>query len=280
MSVVLSTIGVLLLGYGLLCLFYFVMQERFIFVRFRMPQEQRFRFNLAFEERRMRTEDGAELHALYFKADDPRGVVLYFHGNSGSLRRWGKRAPRFTSQDHDVLMPDYRGYGKSRGQLSEAALLDDAERWYHHLRRQWSQDRIVLYGRSLGSAMAIPVAANNQPRALVLESPFDNLITVARNYLPILPYRFLLRFPFHNDKVIQQVKCPTYIFHGRRDTVVPFTSALRLYALIPPDVEREMIEFPRGNHNNLYNHPRFKRKLRWIFQRAKGEPSPTFAPAS
>ena len=262
MQVLLVLLAVAALTYVGLCLFYYILQERFIFVSFRMARNGRFKFDRAFEERWLKAEDGASLHGLYFKCAEPRGVVLYFHGNTGSLRRWGKLAPRFTALGYDVLMPDPRGYGKSRGVLSEAALHADAAAWYRSLSTSEPEDRIVVYGRSLGSAFATPVAAANRPRALLLETPFASMRDVARYYLPILPYRLLLRYHFRNDRAIGRITCPVYIFHGQRDQVVPYNSALRLYAAIPSDVPRRMYTFPDGNHNNLARFPRFKRAMR------------------
>lgn len=268
MALLLALLLLLVMGYALLALFYFVFQERFIFIRFRVGPNYRFQFGYQFEERTMTTLDGALLHGLYFPADresldqgTPRGLIIYFHGNTGSLRRWGKYAPRLTRHGYDVLMPDPRGYGKSRGRLSEEALHRDAELWYDHAREQWKEERIVLYGRSLGSGLAVPLAARRSPRMLLLETPFANLVQVARNYLPILPYRILLRYTFRNDRAIRGVRCPVYIFHGKRDTVVPYTSALRLYSNVPSTVPREMFTFPKGHHSDLTRFKRFDRTL-------------------
>ncbi|MEO8069532.1 MAG: alpha/beta hydrolase [Flavobacteriales bacterium] len=258
-------IGALVAVYALVCLFYWVMQERMIFIRFRLPQRFQFRFKRGHpphEERFIANDDGAKLHALLFAAPEPKGVVLYFHGNAGSVRRWGRRAPRFTQLGWSVLMPDPRGYGKSRGRLSEAALHADALAWYKHLMQHWPQERIVIYGRSLGSGLAVPLAAANTPRALVLESPFANLIDVARSYSALLPYRLLLRYPFRSDRAIPRVTCPVLIFHGQRDTVVPYASALKLYALVPTNVHRELVTFPKGHHSDLARYADYHRKLK------------------
>lgn len=250
--------------YGGLCLFYWWFQERFIFVRFRLRRDHRFTFDLPFEERWTRAPDGAELHALYFRAGSPQGVVLYFHGNTGSLRRWGPVAGRFLKLGFDVLMPDYRGYGKSRGKLSEAALHADAERWFQELLQEWPEDRIVIYGRSLGTGFATPLAAAHCPHALVLESPFANFREVARHYLSILPYGWILRYPLRNDRAMRRMRCPVHMFHGRRDPVVPVASALRLYALVPSGLHREMITFAKGYHSDLGRFGRYRRALRRI----------------
>lgn len=261
MVLIIALCALLLVGYVVLCLFYFIFQERFIFIRFQLAPRSRFRFKYPYKERYLDGTDGARLHALYFPAERSRGVVLYFHGNTGNLRRWGKYAPRFTALGYDVLMPDYRGYGKSHGPLSEQALHTDAKAWYASLTERWAEEDIVVYGRSLGSAMAVPVAAEHAPRLLVLETPFANLLEVARHYLRILPYRWLLRYRFRNDQAIKRVRCPVYIFHGRRDTVVPYASALRLYASVPSTVERQMFTFAKGHHSDLVRFRRFNRTM-------------------
>ena len=257
--------SVVLLAYMGLCLFYALFQERFIFIRFRTSRRYRYRFQGEFTERYLAQPDGSELHALHFKATAPRGVVLYFHGNTGSVRRWGKYAQRFVRLGYDVLMPDPRGYGKSTGELSEAALHADAEAWYTEVLRNWKEADIVVFGRSLGSGVATPLAAQHAPRMLILETPFANLYEVATNYLPILPYRLLLRYPFRNDKAVQRITCPVYILHGKRDQVVPYASALRLYSLVPSNVLRKMVTFPKGHHSDLGRFPRYQRFMQRVF---------------
>lgn len=259
MAWVLGVFGLAVLAYVGLCLFYALFQERFIFIRFRTSLRHRYPFPGVFEERFINTLDGAKLHALYFKAVRPRGVLIYFHGNTGSVRRWGKYAQRFVRLGYDVLMPDPRGYGKSRGDLSEIALHDDAELWYQQVLKQWKEADVVVLGRSLGSGLATPLASHHAPRMLILETPFANLLEVATNYLPVLPYRLLLRYPFRNDIAMKRMACPVYILHGKFDNVVPYASALRLYSLVPSSVHREMITFPKGHHSDLPRFPRYQK---------------------
>ena len=203
MAWIFAGIGVLVVAYAGVCLFYALFQERFIFIRFRTSRGYKYKFAGAFEERFIKADDRTELHALYFKAEAPKGVILYFHGNTGSVRRWGKYAHRFVRLGYDVLVPDPRGYGKSRGVLSEEALHADAGLWYDEVLKTWAEKDIVVFGRSLGSGLATPLAALRSPRMLILETPFANLYDVATNYLPILPYRLLLRYTFRNDKAIK-----------------------------------------------------------------------------
>ncbi|MCI1753529.1 MAG: alpha/beta hydrolase [Flavobacteriales bacterium] len=260
----LSAFGLLLLVYLGVCLFYWWFQERFLFVRFTLPEDFKFSNKQDHEELWMDRPDGARLHALHFPVKGATGAVLYLHGNTGSLRRWQSKASRFTSLGLAMLMPDYRGYGKSKGKLSEDALLADAQAWYDRLAVIYGEQNIVVYGRSMGSGMAVPVAAHRDPRLLVLESPYADLLDVARNFLAILPYKWLLKYRFRNDVAMKRVKCPVYIFHGKRDPLVPYSSALKLYAATPTDIHREMITFEKGYHSNLPGFPRFRRKLRAI----------------
>lgn len=260
----LSLFLLLVLVYTAVCLFYWIFQERFIFVRFRVPDAYRFRFKQHFEEVFLKGRDDARLHALYFTTEQPHGLVLYLHGNTGSLRRWGKKAPRFTAHGWSVLMPDYRGFGKSQGRSTEELLHDDAARWYAWAAERFPEDRIIVYGRSLGTGFAVPLAAHHAPRSLVLESPYANFTDVARHYLAILPYRWLLRYKLRSDKAMVRVKCPVHIFHGVRDPIVPYSSALKLYATVPSTVHRELISFRKGYHSDLAGFARFRRKMREI----------------
>lgn len=268
MHFLLAALLFLLAAYVGLCAFYWLFQERFIFIRFPLADRYRFRFRFPFKEHWITAGDGSRLHALHFKSNEARGLVLYFHGNTGTLRRWGKRAPFFTAMGFDVLMPDPRGYGKSKGRLSEEALLADAKAWYRYACSMMPEACVVVYGRSLGSAMAVPVAAENAPAALLLETPFADLYEVARHYLAILPYGLLLRYRFRNDRAIRRVRCPVHVFHGKRDTLVPYASALRLYASIPSEVPRAMHSFKSGGHSDLARFPRFRNAVRQALHEA------------
>ena len=261
---VLAVVALLYLG---LALVFVVLQERFIFIRFRTAERYRFHFPGAHSEEWLSRPDGARLHALAFPAATPKGTVLYFHGNTGTVKRWGKQAARFTALGYNVLMPDPRGYGKSHGRLSEKELINDAVAWFDRLREQAGAMPVVVYGRSMGSGLAVPVAAQREARLLLLETPFNNLIDVVWWHLPMLPYRWLLRYPFRNDVAVRGVTCPVYVFHGKHDGTVPLSSALKLYAAIPATLTREAFIFPKGHHNDLYNFPLFREQLRRLLAR-------------
>lgn len=264
MELLLWTLAILALIYVLVCLVYFFIQERLIFIRVPLRKTYRFKFRVPFEEIWLEGKDGARLHGALFTTPNPKGVILFFHGNTGSLRRWGKQGEKLTHYGYNVLIMDYRGYGKSRGKLSEKAIHQDARIAYDHLLETWSEEKIAIYGRSLGTGPATRLAATVPCKVLILETPFANLYDVARHYSVLLPYRLLLRYPFRSDLYIAGVGCPVYIFHGKKDLVVPYSSALKLYSLVPKELDREMITFKRGRHSNLYKYNLFDLKLREI----------------
>ncbi|NNC82304.1 MAG: alpha/beta fold hydrolase [Flavobacteriales bacterium] len=255
--VLLCLIGI----YGLIMWLYYLLQERFLFVATTLQLKHTFELASPFEEIFLEGEDGGTIHALHIKSKESKGLILYFHGNTGNLQRWARVAEELTTYDHDVIVVDYRGFGKSHGRRTQELMYADAQRIYEYALKHVSELELVVYGRSLGSGLAVKVAADNDPSKLVLETPYLNMIDVAFYHFPFLPVRFLLRFPFRSDKFIAEVDCPIWIFHGTRDRIVPYSSGLKLYELINEHVEHNMITIPRGRHSNLSNFPLFRDKM-------------------
>ena len=168
------------------CLLYFF-QEKLIFFPGRIPNDYQYNFNIPHEEIFYQTEENTRINVLKFIAQEPKGIVLFFHGNAGTLREWGFVAQDFVSRNFDLLILDYRTYGKSEGELNEAGLHHDASFIFKELLKTYKEDQIVVYGRSLGSGIAVQLAATNNPGALILETPFFNLADVAKRVAPIYP---------------------------------------------------------------------------------------------
>jgi alpha-beta hydrolase superfamily lysophospholipase len=247
--------------YGLIMLLYFLLQERFLFVASPLQLKHTFELASDFQEIFLESTEGGQIHALLIKAKEPIGLILYFHGNTGNMQRWARVAEELTTYDHDVLVVDYRGFGKSHGQRTQRTLYDDAQRIYEYALTICDENKLVVYGRSLGSGLAVKVASDNNPSKLVLETPYLNMIDVAFYHFPFLPIRYLLRFPFRSDKFIGKVKCPISIFHGTRDRMVPYKSGLKLYEKIGEGVDHNMITIPRGRHSDLSGYPLFREKM-------------------
>nr|MCU0325318.1 lysophospholipase [Spirosomataceae bacterium] len=126
-----------------------------------------------------------------YKFDIPHQEGFYIHGNAHNLSRWGKHAHEFTNRGYEVLMYDFREFGKSNGRLTEANLISDAQYIYDSLKTKYPENKIILYGRSLGTGVAVRLASTNSPKQLILETPYYSLPEVGWSHAPILPYNLL-----------------------------------------------------------------------------------------
>jgi uncharacterized protein len=249
--------AVLLLYIVVVALFYFF-QETFIFQGTALPREHVYKFDQKFEEHFIPTEDGETINALLFQSqnDSSKGLVLYFHGNAGDLQRWGEYAVDFTKLGYDILMMDYRGYGKSTGQPTEKNLYQDSQIVFEWAKNNISYTKLVIVGRSLGSAVATNLAANATPDLLILETPFDELSSVL--------YSMPSRFKFPNNVNLPKVKCRKLIIHGTQDGVVPLSSAEKLKPLL--DENDLFVVIKDGNHNNLREFRKYHEVLRDVLE--------------
>lgn len=246
------------------------LQEKVVFLPVRLPQDFHFEFSNVFEELYLETPHGGKINALHFKLEKPKGVLLYFHGNAGNLNRWGKIAAEFTKFGYDVLVPDYRGYGKSTGPRNEEFLYADAQYCYDFLKKKYGEENMVVYGRSLGGTFAIKTAAQNSPKKLVLECTFFNLQDLVNRWLPnsatdrIAPK---MTYLFLSNENIVDVHCPVYHFHGDRDKVVPLSSGKKLFETFEnahPRIEKKFVEIKNGTHDDLMQFDIFAEELRKI----------------
>jgi hypothetical protein len=238
--------------YIILGLALYFLQEKMIFMPESLPQDYSYSFPGNFEEINLESNDGAILNSLHFKVENPKGVILYFHGNAGELSRWGLVVQKFVEMQYDVLIMDYRTYGKSKGKLSENALYNDAQLFYDLLLKRYSEDEIVVYGRSLGTTFATFVAANNNPKQLILEAPFYSIAEVAGQRFPFFPVSWFLKYHFPTYQYFTKVSSPITIFHGTEDYVVNYENSVKLSKL----KTNETINFktiPYGSHHNLIN---------------------------
>ncbi|WP_179339690.1 alpha/beta hydrolase [Winogradskyella ludwigii] len=224
-------------------------QEKFLFFPSTLEENFQYQFQHNFEELFLKTDENTVINALHFKMENPKGVILYFHGNAGDLSRWGTIAEYFVSQQYDVLIMDYRTFGKSRGKLSEEGMYSDAQYCYDYLLKQYSENEITLYGRSLGTGIASYLASKNKPKQLILETPYYSILDVAKGRFPMLPVKQLLNYHFPTYQFLPKATCPIIIIHGTEDSVVPFVSAKKLSEL---NIENlNFITVKGGKHNNL-----------------------------
>ena len=248
-----------------LLIFYFF-QEKFIFRNgHRLCKNVPFQFSTPFDEVFLTTTDQQEINAVHFRLPSPKGVVLFFHGNKGNLTKWGERVNYFLEYKYEVFVIDYRSYGKSIGNFNENQMYEDALLAYAHLKNSFSEDKIVVYGFSLGSTFATKVAALNSPKELILEAPFHNLKKAVQFVLPFAP-TFLLKFKFNTNKDIPLVSAPITIFHGNRDKTTSFEGAKALLKLNASS-KNAFISIPEGTHHNIRTFPKYKQILTALLER-------------
>ncbi len=236
--------------YTIILLILYFFQESILFQPEELPEEYTFQFEQTFEEFFLETNEGVCLNAIHFINKNPKGLILYFHGNRGSLRRWGEIASFFAIKEYDVIVMDYRSYGKSSGKITEKNLYSDAQLFYNYALNYYSEDQITIYGRSIGTGIAVALASKNHPCNLILETPYYDIKDVVESWLPHLPTNALLRFKIPSGKFIQNVTCDITIYHGTSDGVVPYKTGKRLFNSIP-NVNKELITIQEGSHNDL-----------------------------
>lgn len=243
--------GILIILFGLYVMIGYALyffQEKILFLPTTLEQDYQYQFDYPFEELFLNTDNDATINALHFKAENPKGVILYFHGNAGDLSRWGKITEYFAEKNYDVLVMDYRTYGKSVGKLSEDAMYKDAQYCYDYLLKHYSENEIILYGRSLGTGIASYLASKNRPKQLILETPYYSILDVAEHRFPVFPVKQLLKYRFPTFQYLPKVECPVTIIHGTADSVVPYSSGKKLSEL---EKEINFITIEGGGHNNL-----------------------------
>ncbi|MEM7187431.1 MAG: alpha/beta fold hydrolase [Bacteroidota bacterium] len=256
--------------YVVISVLLYYLQDYFLFKPEKLPKEFQFYYeNQEAEEYNIETRDGAVINGLHFKTKNPRGVVLYLKGNSKSIKGWGKFAVDFTRHQYDVIMIDYRGFGKSTGRRSQKALKHDLQYIYNKIRERVREEFIILYGRSMGSGFATKLASTNNPKMLILDAPYYSLTKVTKRYAPFMPLSLIIKFPMPTYKWIKYVNCPIHIIHGTNDQLIPFKSSVKLSKVNP---ERTRL-WPviDGGHKNLNTFESYHQILGEIFHYKKAE---------
>ncbi len=254
---------VLAVAYVLANFIVYFWQEKFLFKPEKLPADFEFKYgDTPFMEYNLEPVPGVNINGVHFCLDAPRGVVLYLKGNSRSIKGWGRFAVDFTRLGYDVIMIDYRGFGKSTGKRTEAGIKKDLQFIYDQIKKQVDEKYIVVYGRSLGSGFAAKLASTNKPRMLILESPYYSLKKVAKRYAPFLPLSLILRFPIETHKWLKYVDCPIKIVHGTNDKLIPYNTAIKLSKIRPENTR--LYSVIGGGHNNLYTKEEYHRMLHEI----------------
>ncbi len=245
----------------------YLSQERLLFHPVTLDQDYPFDFETPFEEVTMTTPDGVSLHSLLFKAENPKGLVFYLHGNGGCLKGWGLNAGKFVDDQYDVFMPDYRGYGKSGGKLSgETQMHEDVQLAYDRMKELYGEENIIVIGYSMGSGPASRLAAENSPKHLILKAPFVSIRDAMINHpvarvLAIYPTP-LLKYQFPNAEYLANCRMPVTLFHGSDDQLIYPGSSGKLMEVLKPDDRLIMLE--GTGHNDISSHPEYREEIHHI----------------
>ncbi len=243
-----TIIAALLIGYLALIVLVLIGQKGMLYYPMRdidaTPQDR----GLSFEEVTLRTGDGLDISAWYVPAPDERAVLLFCHGNAGNISHRLDSILIFHNLGLSVMIFDYRGYGKSQGSPSEKGTYRDAEAAWDYIVNQKNIDpeRVILFGRSLGGAIAAELAVRHKAGALIIESGFTSVPDVGKRMFPYLPVRLLARYNYNTAEKAGNAPVPKLIIHSPEDEIMPFEHGTSLFERAAEP--KEFLEIG-GGHN-------------------------------
>jgi hypothetical protein len=221
---------------------------------------------LGVREVTLKTADGLSLLSWYLPPRDGHAVIAYFHGNGGHIGYHAERLRQFARNGYGVLMAEYRGYGGNPGTPSEAGLVADGAAALDFLGSEGiAPNRLVIYGESLGSGVAVPVAAQREVAGLILEAPFTSVAEVAQYRYSFLPASALVRDRFDSLARIGNVKAPILVLHGERDRIVPVHFGRALFDAAPDPKELWLAR--EAGHEDLVRYGAFEAVLDFLQRR-------------
>jgi uncharacterized protein len=255
-----------LAAYGVLVGFLYVFQRHLLYLPVGARPELGELAALGVREVELRTADGLSLLAWYRPPDEGRPVVAYFHGNGGHIGYRRERLRAFAVNGYGVLMLDYRGYGGNPGAPTENGLYADGAAAVDFLGREGiSPNRLVLYGESLGSGIAVTLAAQRAVAGLILEAPFTSVAEVAQYHYSLVPASALVRDRFDSLTKISGVAAPILVLHGERDRIVPIRFGRALFDAAPEP--KEFWVSREAGHESLMRFGAFEAVLRFLERR-------------
>jgi uncharacterized protein len=193
--------------------------------------------------------DGVQVVAWHVAPRDNKPVIVYFHGNGGSLRFRVPRFRKLIDAGIGLVGLEYRGYGGSAGSPSEQGLIDDGQAAYRFAAAHYPAQQLVLWGESLGAGVAVAVAAEQPVGRVILEAPFTSAVALGAQHYWYLPVRLLMKDQFHSDSRIGKITVPLMIMHGVHDRTVPYTMGEQLFDLA--NKPKHLVRFLDGGHDDL-----------------------------
>jgi fermentation-respiration switch protein FrsA (DUF1100 family) len=252
MTTLKSLIILALLAYGGLLALMFVFQRSLMYFPDRARTPPAAAGLPRAEEVILKSADGESLIAWHVPPQGDKPVILYFHGNGGALNLRADRFRWLTTDGFGLLALSYRGYGGSTGTPTETGMLLDAAAAYEFAAARYPAQRIVAWGESLGTGVAVALAAERPVAAVILDAPFTSAADIGASAYPFIPVRWFIKDSFRSDQRIARVKVPLLVLHGEMDGIVPVKFGERLFALA--NEPKQMVRFPSGGHVNLDDH--------------------------
>lgn len=248
--IILKWLKIIIIIYCSIGIILYYTQEKFLFHPRALPYNYMYSFKDSFKEVNIQMNKNDMLNMVqFFPVSITRGVVLYFHGNMENINHYAEYASNFTRMGYQVWMPDYPGFGKSNGDLTEEKLYQVAAETYKLARSKYAGDSIIIYGKSLGTGIAAQLASRVQCRRLILESPYYSIPDLFSAYAPIYPTKSMAHFKIPTIDYLSEITAPITIFHGTDDGVIPYSRSLKLKQVLKKD--DQFIPIDLGNHNDL-----------------------------
>lgn len=226
----------------------FLLQPGMLFYPYKELESTPAEWGLEYEDVQITASDAVKLHGWYLPVKGSRQVVLFFHGNAGNISHRGESLAIFNSIGLNVLIVDYRGYGKSEGSASEQGFYRDAmAAWQYLITQGFKSGDIIIFGRSLGGAVATQLATQVKPRALILESTFSSTRDMIDRMMPFASKFVYMRYSFNTEETIKRVTSPVLVMHSKSDEIVPYELGQKVYqAATPPKKFYQLV----GGHND------------------------------
>jgi len=255
-SALFSILLIIIFIFILIVFFFYRFQDRFIFRPYSMIERTPSDIDIVFKNLKIKTQDSVNLHAWYIERKHPKGVILFCHGNGGNISHRLDRIELLKKNGYSILLFDYRGYGQSEGKPDEKGLYTDVLSCYQYLVRNLKvkKEDIIIWGCSLGGAVASYLASQKECRFLLLESSFTNLREMSKKLYPFFPANSLLKYSFDTEKHLKATDVPVLVMHSADDDLVPFSMGRKLF-----ESATGMKDFLaiKGSHNDSFYLSRF-----------------------
>jgi len=248
------------------CGYFYFIQKTIIFNPRVLDENDRYDYSFEYEERWFEPQPDVSIHAIhaFTEADSTKGLVMYLHGNRGANRTNSDKYTLFLDNGYDMIYPDYRIYGKSRGDLdNEEELVGDIKYVFEKMAEEYGQENIAIVGYSLGSGVAAQVAEDYDPKMLIMWAPFYSLVDVKDSQFPFLP-DMLMRYQLRTDLALQKIEEPVHIFYAGSDEILPVERSLKLTNYLKEGDSYKVIEGQQ--HGWIYRNPELIEGLQEILQ--------------